>query len=89
MMGSDVKVVKLNKMLTKKWYKFALYLQNTVGSTFVIEFPNKEEAYHACKEINRNAAEKPTWFNMVAFSKDGFVYVIKKDKAQKVVIADG
>ena len=88
-MGSDVKVVKIDKVMSKKWYKFALYIQNTVGSTFVIEFPNKEEAYHACKEINRNAAEKPTWINIVAFSKDGLVYVIKKDKAQKVVIQDG
>jgi hypothetical protein len=88
MMPKEIKV-KLGASKSQKWQRLLLYIQNTPGVVFTMEFDDYEEARCVMMRLYRSIAYNPTWYNLTIIQRKGTLYIIKPDMAQKVVIVDG
>ena len=87
-MGEEIKI-KLGDQKYQKWQRLLLYMQNSTNSSFRMKFNSHEEAKDAYQRMHKAMSSRPTWYNLILCIRDCDVYVIKPDKAQKVVIQDG
>lgn len=87
-MAKEIKV-KLGASKSKKWQRLLLYIQNTPGAVFIMEFDDYEEARCVMMRLYKSIAYHPTWYNLTIIQRKGNLYIIKPNMAQKVVITDG
>lgn len=84
---AEVRHVNMAKV-PEKWQKLMLWFQNTPGAVFRCTFPDRQTAkkhVHAMESvINRH----PSWFTLLVSLRGNDIYVIRTEKAQKVVILD-
>lgn len=73
----------------QKWQRLLLYMQNKPHEAFIIKFDDVKDARAAMLRLRRAIDYNPSWYNLDMFQRGCNVYVIKPDKAQKVVIQDG
>ena len=86
-MGKEIKV---NIGKSQRWMKLALYMQNSPHESFRIKCDDQEKARATYNRLRVMISyERPTWFNLVVCLRGSDIYVIKQDRAQKVVIQDG
>lgn len=85
MMANETKVINL-KNTPKKWMKLMLYFQNTPGMVFRCVCPDRETArkYVHCMESAVRC--QPGWFTLLVCHRGNDIWVIRSDKAEKVVI---
>lgn len=87
-MPKEIKV-KLGTSKSQKWQRLLLYIQNTHGAVFTMEFDDYEEARCVMTRLYRSILYNPTWYNLTIIQRKGTLWIIKPDMAQKVVIVDG
>lgn len=87
-MPNEIKV-KLGASKSQKWQKLLLYMQNRPDAVFTMEFDDYEEARCVMMRLYRSIQYNPTWYNLTIIQRKGTLYIIKPDKAKKVVVADG
>ena len=73
----------------QKWQRLLLMIQNSPHASFRIAFKDNEEARTVLQKLYRAIWDRPSWFNLVLCQRGCDIYIIKPDKAQKVVILDG
>jgi hypothetical protein len=73
----------------QKWQKILLFMQNKPHEAFIIKFTDVKDARIAMMRLKRSMDYNPSWYNLDMFQRGCNIYVIKPDKAQKVVIQDG
>lgn len=87
-MGEAIKI-KLGGSKQQKWQRLLLYMQNKQDAVFTMDFDDYEEARLVMHRLHRSMQYNPTWYNLTIIQRKGTLYIIKPDKAQKVVIVDG
>ena len=73
----------------QRWQKLLLYMQNSPNVSFRIKLDDHDQANYAYQRLYKSMLNRPTWYNLVLCLRGCDIYVIKPDKAQKVVIQDG
>ena len=73
----------------QKWQMLLLYMQNSPNASFRMKFDNHDQARDTYQRLHKTMLNRPTWYNLIICIRDCDVYVIKPDKAQKVVIQYG
>ena len=68
------------------WLKLMLRFANSTDTVFRCECRNKEEALIARNNLNNTIRNRDTWFNMIVVQRGTDVYVVKVDRAKRVVI---
>jgi hypothetical protein len=81
--------VKVGEMKHQKWQRLLLYMQNSPQVSFKMQFDNREEARATYQRLRKSILAKPTWFSLLLFLRDTEIYIVKPDKARKVVVVDG
>ena len=82
-------IVKLGIEKHQKWQRLLLYMQNSPNTLFRMKFNSHEKARDTYQRLHKAMLSRPTWYNLILCIRDCDVYVIKPDKAQKVVIHNG
>lgn len=73
----------------QKWQKLLLYMQNSPNTLFRIKFDNHDQASDTYNRLHKAMLSRPSWYNLILCERGCDIYVIKPDKARKVVITYG
>lgn len=73
----------------QRWQRLLLYMQNSPHTSFRMRFEDHDKARDTLQRLHKTMMNRPSWYDLVLCQRGCDIYVIKPDKAQKVVIQDG